>query len=394
MIEEIILESRLFIEFQPICSLSKQSIIGYEALMRAKDEEGNLISPYELLVNAKKEKLSSHLDFHARRESIKAFKPLFMQNAKALLFLNFEPLTIESNQNYEHYQFPFILQEYGIPFSNVVIEIKEDAIENTKALQSFCDYFKHLGFIIALDDFGTGNSSFDRLSVVKPNIIKVDRSIMSKIEANYYHQEILSSLVNLANKVGAIILAEGVETEAECVECLKKGVDIYQGFYFCKPGEKFIKNNNIKEKSRLCAQVYKTEKELELKHCRKLLTLIDKISSSFLKEFSLELWHFEKSRIYQLMDRYKKIEAVYLLDASGIQVGDTIIQNESSSLFYSTQDGSDHIFKEYYSALLDSYKDFHLTKSYISKASGNLCVTYSKRISLEGEQYILCIDLI
>ena len=71
-----------------------------------------------------------------------------------------------------NYCFVETIDDVVIPYKNFLIEIKEDEITNTQALKDFCEYYKELGFSIVLDDFGTGNSTFDRLNVIKPDLIK------------------------------------------------------------------------------------------------------------------------------------------------------------------------------------------------------------------------------
>ncbi len=75
----------------------------------------------------------------------------------------------------------------------------------------------------------------ERITLIKPNILKIDRSLIQNIDKEYYKQEIVKSLINLIKKFGGLSLAEGVEREEEIIKSLELGADIFQGFYFSKP---------------------------------------------------------------------------------------------------------------------------------------------------------------
>ena len=100
---------------------------------------------------------------------------------------------------------------------------------------SFVRKYRDSGFLIVIDDFGCEHSNIDRLIQIHPDIIKVDRSIISCIENDPYRQSILKSIHSLAEMTGYLCLAEGVETLAEIKTCHLLGVDLFQGFAIACP---------------------------------------------------------------------------------------------------------------------------------------------------------------
>jgi EAL domain-containing protein (putative c-di-GMP-specific phosphodiesterase class I) len=158
--------------------------------------------------------------------------------------------------------------KYAIPSRNIVIEIKEEKIKNTQALKSFIDLYRKHDFFIAIDDFGTGYSSFDRLEFIQPDIVKVDRSLIYNVHNNFINSEILSAISNMCHKIGAMVLAEGVEHRDEVIKCIKKEIDIFQGFWFSKPEDK------ISEEKML--EIEKSTRYIGLKHKENINALIEK----------------------------------------------------------------------------------------------------------------------
>lgn len=97
-------------------------------------------------------------------------------------------------------------------------------------LKMFLCTYKEYGFLIALDDVGTGHSNLDRISLVKPDILKIDRSIIDNIDQRYHNQEVFKSLVNLSKRIGTMVVTEGVERKEEAILAFELGADMLQGY--------------------------------------------------------------------------------------------------------------------------------------------------------------------
>lgn len=94
---------------------------------------------------------------------------------------------------------------------------------------------KEIGVKLALDDFGTGYSSLGYLNAMPIDIIKIDRSFVSKLTEEPGTREIVTAIVGLAHGLGMTVVAEGVETAQQHQELTRLGCDLCQGFYFAKP---------------------------------------------------------------------------------------------------------------------------------------------------------------
>ena len=392
MIEELLENDRIEIFLQPIVSIKDKSIFAFEALTRAYDEKGNCISPTLLFETAYRDAKSCKLDEYVRELALQNFLQYYHQNSAALLFLNYESSVIDSRK---HTDFIDVVKKYDIPSSNIVIEIKEDKVKDNELLKDFIELYKQNGFVIAIDDFGTGYSSFDRLELIKPDIVKVDRSIISDIHDNFINSEILSAISNMCHQIGSIVLAEGVEDSDEILTCMKKDIDIYQGYWFAKPAAQINENDldNIQSSIQEAASIYKKMIQSDILKKQLVFDRSKSLTSktfSILQEYGLNgLDEIEK--VFLLDDA---LEAIYFIHFdNGIQVGKTFINAKDRYLYKPTSEGYDHSLREYYFITKDSSRGDYLSKRYVSKASGNMCRTYASKIRFNRQYYIVCFDI-
>lgn len=394
MINELINNKNIEIYLQAIVSIKDKKIFAYEALTRAYDRYGEAISPQYLFQQAEKENLSSKLDEYVRELALAKFCNYYNEDRELLLFLNFEASVI--NDNDEEYDFISVVYKYNISPSNIVVEIKEDKIKNSHVLKKFIDTYKKHDFLIAIDDFGTGYSSFDRLEFIHPDIVKVDRSIIYNIQNNFVNSEILNAIAKMCHSIGVMVLAEGVESSEEILSCMRKDIDIFQGFWFSK-AEKEIEEENkmkIKESINYIGNKYKkvvqgiiNNKQILLQNSQELTKQVLPI----LQTRGIEEIH----RLSEIVSREEKLEAIYIIEINnGLQVGETIIDAEEKYLYNATINGHDHSLREYFFITKDSLRGDYLSCKYISKASGNMCRTYASKISLNEDIYIVCFDIL
>ena len=392
MINYLIENKKIEIFLQPIVSIKDKKIFAYEALTRAYDND-ELISPLYLFDQARKERLSCKLDEYVRELALEKFSSYYHANHEVLLFLNFEASIVE-NEMYE--SFIPIVYKHNIPTSNIVIEIKEDRIKNTQALQKFITKYKSRGFVIAIDDFGTGYSSFDRLEFIKPDIVKVDRSIIYNIHNNFINSEILTAISNMCHKIGTIVLAEGVEHSSEVLSCMKKDIDIFQGYWFAKPAKSIdtLQQDAIFKSINMLGNTYKTITKEEITKKKLLLEKSKMLSAKILDILeTYDIHNLEK--IDEVFLENDKLEAIYLMNYDdGIQVGKTFIHAAERYLYNPTKEGHNHSLRDYYFITKDSSRGDYLGNRYISKASGNMCRTYSCKITISECSYIVCLDIL
>jgi EAL domain-containing protein (putative c-di-GMP-specific phosphodiesterase class I) len=94
---------------------------------------------------------------------------------------------------------------------HVVIEILESEIKDRAYLKTLIAHFREMGCLIAIDDFGAGHSNFDRIWELEPDIVKIDRQLISSAEKSPKVKRILKGIVALIHEAGSLVVIEGIE---------------------------------------------------------------------------------------------------------------------------------------------------------------------------------------
>ena len=118
----------------------------------------------------------------------------------------------------------------------LVVEITEhQPVEDYVALSASLDRLRELGVRVAVDDVGSGFASFRHVTRVNPDILKLDRTLVCGIDDDPVRQSLAAAIVAFAADVGAVVVSEGIESEAE-LACLRElAVGLGQGFFLGRP---------------------------------------------------------------------------------------------------------------------------------------------------------------
>jgi len=229
---DIVNNESLTVHFQPIVDMSDNQIYGYETLARGVKENGSLMYPDELFRKSKQNDFNFKLD-RLCRES--ALKTAATKKVHQKVFINFIPTSIYDPEFCLNSTVKWAKQLEFDP-SQIVFEVVETELVKDQAhLKGILEYYRAKGFKIALDDVGEGYSSLNMLIELKPDIIKIDRNIISGIDTNELKQSVYKALYHLAKEHNITVLAEGIETAYELETIKSIGVDLAQGYYFAKP---------------------------------------------------------------------------------------------------------------------------------------------------------------
>jgi EAL domain-containing protein (putative c-di-GMP-specific phosphodiesterase class I) len=398
-LKKIIDTKSVQVHYQPIVSILRKAIIGFEGLSRGVlEEKKDFISPTSMFSVASDGGIAIDLDRLCREKVIEGFSPLYNKNKDLLLFLNIDG-SVMTDDVVGSGVLLNLVEQFNIKPENVVLEIVESKINDDDALSRFIDTYRGYGFLIGLDNVGCGISNLDRIAFIQPDLIKIDKVIVDELHLNYYKQEVFKALVGLAKNLGAMVIAEGVENEQEAIKAIEFGADLLQGYYFAKP--KQITSTSLKG---FTAPVRK----LSTKYSSYLEEKIDmqkqkyKDYGDIIKNVLQELEGIEEKRLnYKLVDvimEHKIFECIYILDSSGVQVTDTVTPymgtySHKSLIFKPAKKGDDHSLKKYYYFLKNMRLSKYITEPYISLATGNLCITMSCVFkNIEGKKYIFCVD--
>ncbi|MGH8355832.1 MAG: bifunctional diguanylate cyclase/phosphodiesterase, partial [Pseudomonas sp.] len=131
-----------------------------------------------------------------------------------------------------------LLQAFGIPPSQVVIELTEHApTEDFALLDTALHHYRAMGFSIALDDLGAGYSSLRLWSELRPDYVKIDRHFIDGIHQDAVKREFVGSILQMAKASRAQVIAEGIELPEELAVLAEMGLDLVQGYLLGRPQE-------------------------------------------------------------------------------------------------------------------------------------------------------------
>ncbi len=232
-LSSILAQSGLHSLFQPIICLSERRILGYEALSRGPSNSP-LHSPVTLFAVARQAGRLSELEIACRHSACKRFSEQLLPGK---LFLNVSPESLleAAHQPGRTLQ---LLQDFGIPPSQVVIELTEQTpIDDFQLLQNALHHYRDMGFSIALDDLGAGYSSLRLWSELRPDYVKIDRHFIDGIHQDALKREFVGSILQIAKASRAKVIAEGIELAEELAVLTEMGIDLIQGYLLCRPQE-------------------------------------------------------------------------------------------------------------------------------------------------------------
>lgn len=244
-----IAENRFEIYYQPIYSIAKKRIIGAEALIRLRDDDGQFISPDIFIPIAERTGIILRIG-----------EFVFESVCKTLSEINLEECGIEKidvnlsvaqcMQEILAEQILTIRSMYKIPTSIINMEITETAMAHTpEVLLRNIDKLVEAGIEFSLDDYGSGYSNMNYMLSLPFSMIKIDKGIVWSAAKDTRAYSALKSTITMISELGMSVLAEGVETKEQADWLTALGCDYLQGFYFAKPMPKndfieLMKNKN------------------------------------------------------------------------------------------------------------------------------------------------------
>lgn len=225
---------QLEVKYQPAVDLESQDLVGYEALLRWHHPTRGDVSPAEFIplvestgdiVGVGEWVLDQACHFLAEERSRPA------PGTQPWISVNVSPLQID------HALVTTVmttLERHQVPPDALILEITEDvAVTNTAAATAVLAKLRRHGIRVAIDDFGTGFSSLRYLHELPVDILKVDRSFVSRNGPQT--DVLLEAITTLARRLGLSIIAEGVEKPAEAKRLLSFGPMAAQGYLFARP---------------------------------------------------------------------------------------------------------------------------------------------------------------
>lgn len=220
--------------YQPIFDAKSLQILKYESLMRLQKEDSNdVVSIFPYLKTAKSIKIYEKL---TNAMLVKVFEFMKEKSCEFSVNLDYEDL---NNKKLCHTIIDKI-EQYNFK-NRIIFEIVEsEFIDDFTIVEDFAKEVRRLGGKIAIDDFGSGFSSMENILKLKPEIIKIDGSLIKNIDTSNDSRVIVRNIIAMSKELGSSIVAEYIHNKEVYDICIELGVDFLQGFYLGEPSE-FIK---------------------------------------------------------------------------------------------------------------------------------------------------------
>ncbi|MCF6409065.1 EAL domain-containing protein [Pseudalkalibacillus salsuginis] len=227
-IRGIIQKENISLYSQPIVNVHQLDVMAWEVLTRGPEHTA-YEHPLHLFSMARQTNMLYLLELLVIK---KALQKMRGQDA---IFINVTPQTIA----HKHFinDLDEILQDHvHINPAQIVFEITEsESVERYSHLSKTIEDLRKRKIRIALDDTGAGYASLNSISFLRPDIIKVDRSLIENINGNKLKESMLQGLIHIAREANAQIVAEGIETAEEAQVIKRNGVHLVQGFFYARP---------------------------------------------------------------------------------------------------------------------------------------------------------------
>ncbi|NWK78774.1 EAL domain-containing protein [Aquitalea sp. LB_tupeE] len=225
--------------FQPVYALEADGttrLWSVEALARVTDSFGGQLIPTVLFAAETSPRRSVFLDRQLRCLHLLNFL-LQHPGPDLILSLNVNAQHLVNVSEAHGQFFAEVLQQLNIPASHICLEVVEDAVSDPLRLLEAVQRYRSLGFKIALDDFGQGASNLERVWLLEPDYVKLDKVLMRHALMRPSVRDKLAKLVDILHLHGALVVGEGIESAMQLDIARAAGCDFVQGFHLARPAE-------------------------------------------------------------------------------------------------------------------------------------------------------------
>jgi diguanylate cyclase (GGDEF)-like protein len=224
----------LQLHYQPKLDLRSGRIESVEALLRWTDDELGPVPPDELIPVAEHTGQITALGAWVLREACAQARIWYDEGRDWAVAINVSPVQLAAT-GLVHSVLE-ALDEAGIPPRLLQIEVTESSavIDMALAVEQLAD-LQAAGVVVHLDDFGTGYSSLAMLRRLPVSTLKIDQSIVGRIDSDEADAQLLSGVIGAAHTLGLTVVAEGVERDAQLTRLRALGCDVAQGYLISRP---------------------------------------------------------------------------------------------------------------------------------------------------------------
>ncbi len=236
-LQHAIEKNELSLQYQPQVDIKSKMTCGMEALIRWNSPEFGKVSPVDFIPVAEDTGIINHLGTWVLNQAVQDYQRLSRYGmSPAMLSVNLSRKQFENGRIVSDVE--RLLSKTGFDPAKLCLEITETALasDSSRLSQQLLD-LTSLGVRLAIDDFGVGYSSLLELRDYPIAEVKIDRAFITDITTDIHSQDFVRAIVNISSSIGADVVAEGIETQAQFDMVAELGCDRAQGYFLCEPME-------------------------------------------------------------------------------------------------------------------------------------------------------------
>lgn len=224
-----ILMDELELHYQPVYDSGTMQVRSHEALVRWRHKVRGMIAPNQFVPVAEQSNLIDRLGEWVLRRACSEQRRL-----GGVIAVNVSPVQLRRGDFVE--SFADILTETGTGAASIIVEITETTpLRAGSAEMEALAALRAMGVRVAIDDFGAGHASLHYLRDLPFDIIKIDRTYVAELDTNPASATIVSAICGMAAALGLDVIAEGIETQAQCDALVAAGCTGLQGYLLGRP---------------------------------------------------------------------------------------------------------------------------------------------------------------
>lgn len=397
LVHEMLKTGKVQSFFQPVVSIQKKSILGFEAFARGLSGDDNqVLKPGELFAACHDSDTQLEVDRVCRNAALEQFRNIYKAHKNVLLFLNV---------NLDAYRSPGVDKDLllktttkiGYDPQHIVIEFEESKIRDDFPLDLF-NHFKSLGFKFSIDDIGAGGLGIDKLFMIRPDFIKVSRAIFADAREKPYKMNVLKSLRKAAEELGCTVVGKSVEEEDEAFILLENDITHQQGFFYTKTKG----DDSGKDALEIFKEKIANVHNRYCKHISECIKSRKEMFDSYHKLSSKIMFRLESAGKEELPEMTKRIcigikdlAGIFILDDTGRQITPRMTRIETSDgkpAIRESGRNEDHAIKDYVLYLNMGFDKF-VTPPFVSPLTKREHTIISRRFfNRDGLSCVVCVE--
>ncbi len=233
-LEDALTGGDIWVAFQPQYNLATHKLVGVEALARWTHPTRGPIPPDEFIVQAEKSQDIYRLTLFVMDQAIRSAAQLHARANGINMSVNLSATLLDHSDLVGTIR--VMLTAHHLPPELLTIEITETAqIENSRQARQTLAQLRRAGIRLSIDDYGTGQSNLEYLTEIEADEIKIDKRFVMTMRDSQRNLEVVKSTIDLAHRLGAVAVAEGIEDAPTFALLEQLGCDVGQGYLLGKP---------------------------------------------------------------------------------------------------------------------------------------------------------------